>query len=616
MKAKVACALLTLLVAWAFPPCVAAIDLYFEKAIHDPSTIQKDNGRHWTFGTGDGVVSRYSDDLLSWQIGDPVFPAGTWPAWINDYVSNFDGSFWAPDVIYMNGKYYLYYSCYGSINGGTGFESAIGVAVTTSLNSPSWTDLGVVVSSKTEPKTPQGEPINTIDAGLFRDAGGNVWMAYGSHYGGIFVLQIDPSTGKRLNSTRYPVVGNGGAWNEYEGAQVTYVNSYYYMFVNLGECCAGDDSTYYIVVGRSTSPTGPYVDQTGKNLWNYGGTTLLASEGKYIGPGHYGYYNNGGQHLVSIHYYDGTTADGWPAKLDLLQMSFSNGWPVLTRNFTISGASPPPSMMANLSDGARFTITARHSGKLVEVRDRQGGCSSSGIGDGTNVRQMAANGSTCQQWVAKRMRDKYGSIDPYYWTFHPAPNEAQAMDIYNFSQLDGGNISTWTFFNNEAQHYRLVDLGNGYYHILARASGKVLNVDDGSTADGANVEQWRAMGWTSQQFVFTAAGGGGGGTATTMYVAEVVTGTENAGGGKKRGTATVTIKDNLGNPVGGATVTGTFSGSFSETKSGTTGSDGKAVLKTTATKSGTVTLTFCVDSVTHGSLTYDSSKNVMTCDGL
>ena len=65
MKAKVACALLTLLMAWVFPPRVAAIDLHFEKAIHDPSTIQKDNGRHWTFGTGDGIVSRYSDDLPS-----------------------------------------------------------------------------------------------------------------------------------------------------------------------------------------------------------------------------------------------------------------------------------------------------------------------------------------------------------------------------------------------------------------------------------------------------------------------------------------------------------------------------------------------------------------------
>lgn len=592
-------------------PRAAAIDLYFEKAIHDPSSIQKDS-RYWTFGTGDGIISRYSNDLLSWQIGDPVFPPGTWPSWINSSVTGFAGSFWAPDVHIINGKYYIYYSCFASINGGTGFESAIGVAVSSSLENPTWTDLGMVVSSKTEPKTAAGEPINCIDAGVFTDASGNVWMVFGSHYGGLFMVQINPVTGKRLDSNRYQVVGNGGAWNEYEGAQVTYINGYYYMFVNLGECCAGNTSTYYIVVGRSTSPTGPYYDQAGNDLWNYGGTTLLSTAGKYIGPGHYGYYNNGGQHLVSIHYYDGTTADGWPAKLDLLQMSFANGWPVLTRNFSITGASAPTAVNATLTDGGTFTVTARHSGKLVEVaRNRQGQC---GAIDGSNVDQKGADGSSCQQWVVKRMRDKDGNIDPYYWTFHPASNPAQAMDIYNLSPLDGGNVGTWSFFNNEAQHYRLIDKGSGYYQILARCSGKVLNVQGASTADGANVEQWRATDATNQQFVLTAVGGGG--SATTLYVAAVLTGTENAGGGKKRGTATVTIKDNLGNPVSNATATGTFSGTFNETKSGTTGTDGKVTLKTTATASGSFTLQFCVTNVTSSALTYDPTQNVLTCDGL
>lgn len=47
-------------------------------------------------------------------------------------------------------------------------------------------------------------------------------------------------------------------------------------------------------------------------------------------------------------------------------MSFSNGRPVFTRNFTIAGASAPTPVTANLVDGGTFTITARHSGKLVD----------------------------------------------------------------------------------------------------------------------------------------------------------------------------------------------------------------------------------------------------------
>lgn len=483
--------------ATLLPASTFATDLYWETDIHDPSTIQLDNTTYWTFGTGDGIVSRYSSDLATWQHSEPVFPVGTWPSWIDDYVTNFEGSFWAPDVIQMNGKYYIYYSAYGSINGGTGFESAIGVAVSDSLNNPNWQDLGMVVSSKTEPLTPQGEPTNTIDAGLYRDADGNVWMAYGSHYGGIFVTQIDPTTGKRMSDQRYPVVGHNGAWNEYEGAQVTYINGYYYMFVNLGECCAGDDSTYYIVVGRSTSPTGPFLDKDGVDLYNYGGTTLLTTEGDYIGPGHYGYFNNNGQNLVSIHYYDGTTADGWPARLDLLEMSFSNGWPVWTRNFTIDGATAPTPVTAGLTNGGTYTITAAHSGKLVDVaRDRRG---NPGGSDGTNVEQRGALNDGTQQWVFKQ-------VNEYYWSIHPAHATTKALDVYNFGETDGTNINIWDYWGGMAQNWRFIDLGNGYFQAVARHSSKCMNVAGASTADGANVEQQTCDGAAaSQQFLFTPA---------------------------------------------------------------------------------------------------------------
>lgn len=98
------------------------------------------------------------------------------------------------------------------------------------------------------------------------------------------------------------------------------------------------------------------------------------------------------------------------------------------------------------------------------------------------------------------------------------------------------------------------------------------------------------------------------GTATTMFVSSVVTGTANAGGGKKYGTATVTIINNLGNAVSGAVVSGTFSGTFNEAASGTTNSNGQVTLQTTASAKGTVTVNFCVNNVT-GSLVYDASLN-------
>jgi sialate O-acetylesterase len=118
----------------------------------------------------------------------------------------------------------------------------------------------------------------------------------------------------------------------------------------------------------------------------------------------------------------------------------------------------------------------------------------------------------------------------------------------------------------------------------------------------------------ASMFLLDVSGGGGGGcTANAMHVASVVKGTWNAGQGKKGGSAQITVQDNCGNPVSNATVTGTFSGDFNETRTAVTGANGVATLNTVGTKSGSVTITVCVDNVT-GDLTYISENNVETCE--
>ncbi|WP_341937618.1 family 43 glycosylhydrolase [Marinimicrobium sp. C2-29] len=501
-------AVLLLLGGYFLPLSVHAINLYHEDQMHDPSSIEEDNGVYWTFGTGEGIAAKRSTDLVSWEIAEPVFPGGNWPAWIDEQSPNFDGTFWAPDLIQFEGQYWLYYTvpC-----GTTGCNTtAIGVASTPSLNDPNWTDHGMVVSDDTEPLTDAGEKIGSIDAGLLKDANGGIWMAYGTHFGGIHLRPIDPATGKRLNEDRWGIIGNNGEWNEFEAAAVEYINGYYYAFATLGACCDGKDSSYHIVMGRSTNPTGPYLDKNGRDMWDYGGTPVLVTEGNKLAPGHYGYFNHYGQNIVSLHYYDGTTESGWPARVDLREMSFdADGWPVFTQDFTIAGAGAPTPVNANLADGGTYTITAKHSGKPLETRSTRGSCTA--LSDGNNVAQASDDGSACQQWVVRRARDKNGNATDYtqhYWTLHPAGDPGFAMDNVNFAIQDGNNIQIWSAASVEAQQFRLVDQGNGYYEILNRASSKPMNVADSSTADGANVEQWRSQGWDSQQFVFTQVSGG------------------------------------------------------------------------------------------------------------
>jgi len=98
----------------------------------------------------------------------------------------------------------------------------------------------------------------------------------------------------------------------------------------------------------------------------------------------------------------------------------------------------------------------------------------------------------------------------------------------------------------------------------------------------------------------------------SVHVDSIALATVSAGKGKK-GQAVVTVLDNLGSPVPGATVRGTFSGSYSEAVSGTTGANGAATLTTNGVVRGGVAFQFCVDSVSSGSLAYEPAENRVTC---
>lgn len=101
--------------------------------------------------------------------------------------------------------------------------------------------------------------------------------------------------------------------------------------------------------------------------------------------------------------------------------------------------------------------------------------------------------------------------------------------------------------------------------------------------------------------------------ATTMHISSVFTGTQSAGKGKKNGTATITVLDTNSNFVDNVSVIGTFTGTFNETVTGVTGTDGTVTLITSGSQKGSVVVDLCVDNMSHSTLTYQPSDNVMRC---
>ena len=110
---------------------VEPISLEGQTFFHDPSMIVKENGRYYVFGTGRGILSKSSPDLIRWANGPAVFNAS--PGWNAEAVPGFWGHTWAPDVIRLNGQFYLYYSV--STFGKQ--VSAIGLATNPTLDSSS-----------------------------------------------------------------------------------------------------------------------------------------------------------------------------------------------------------------------------------------------------------------------------------------------------------------------------------------------------------------------------------------------------------------------------------------------------------------------------------------------
>ena len=288
---------------------------------HDPSTIQRENGRYWLFHTGTGLRSSWSHDLTNWMEGPRVFTTPL--AWWTREVPEFNmGHLWAPDVIRVGDRYLLYYSVstFGSQ------VSAIGLAVNEKLDPTDprcrWVDRGPVLNSR------RGMAYNAIDPAPFLDADGRLWLVFGSFWKGIFVTELDPASGLRKHPSSHPahLAAAPHGSTAIEAAYVYRHGPSYFLFVNWGQCCQGVNSTYEIRMGRSARLDGPYLDRTGQPLASGGGSPFLARDGRFIGPGHVGIYTEGTNTWLSHHFYDGEQrgrrslrvraltwdADGWP----------------------------------------------------------------------------------------------------------------------------------------------------------------------------------------------------------------------------------------------------------------------------------------------------------------
>ncbi len=290
--------------ATVFALASLAVALDGQFGIHDPSTIALCNGKFYTYGTGGG--SLVSDDGWTWKRGATLPRRGL-----------------APDVIHLGDRYYVYVAA----NIGAQPKAAINMISNKTLDPDSpdykWEEGGVVASSDGV------EDCNAIDPGVFLDpTDGRLWLVYGSYFGYIRLVELDPKTGKRKNPNDKP---RDLAIN-CEASDMIYHDGWYYLLATHGSCCRGADSGYNIRMGRAKKVTGPFLDNEGVDMIQGGGKLFVGSGGRVVGAGHFGLLDLGeGVQKFSMHW-EADLDKGGASVLDIRPLQWKDGWPVAGEN--------------------------------------------------------------------------------------------------------------------------------------------------------------------------------------------------------------------------------------------------------------------------------------------
>jgi arabinan endo-1,5-alpha-L-arabinosidase len=298
---------------------------------HDPCII-KEGDTYYVFGSdilgkeGEHHLPwKTSKDLLHWTFRGDLFDG--LPPWAQAAVPG-TKAMWAPDISIINGRYHLYYAL--STFGGN--RSAIGLYTNSTLDPAqpgyAWKDEGLVFMSH------EFDDYNAIDPAQFQDLDGNHWLLFGSFWGGIKMIALDPATGKPRPGDREvhtlahrPVPAHGP--DAIEASFMIQRQGWYYLFASYDYCCKGVNSSYYVVVGRSRSIKGPYVGRDGRSMSDGFGELELRGDMRWRGPGHEAVLQTPEQDYLVYHTYD-ADHDGAPT-LRLSPITWTpDGWPTVT----------------------------------------------------------------------------------------------------------------------------------------------------------------------------------------------------------------------------------------------------------------------------------------------
>lgn len=190
-------------------------------------------------------------------------------------------------------------------------------------------------------------------------------------------------------------------------------------------------------------------------------------------------------------------------------LDIANGSTASGANVQLYQSNDTPAQQFKVTHDSQgyVTFTNVKSGKVLDVYN---GTAQNGI----NVRQYTSNNSRAQKWIVRKDGNGYSIVSALNSNYVLNGTSGKAyngnnVELYSYS---GSNSNRWLFnksLSNEEKNISLANanrsaLADGIYEIRSAKNSKyTLDVSNGSTLSGANIQLWISNGTPAQAFKVT-----------------------------------------------------------------------------------------------------------------
>ncbi|WCT54743.1 family 43 glycosylhydrolase [Paenibacillus kyungheensis] len=392
----------------------------------------------------------------------------------NCYSSNI----WAPELNYIDGAWYLYFSA-GSSETGT-------------PNQRMW----VIKNTSANPlQGTWSAPIKLKDSNDWWSIDHTVANINGQLY--IAWSQIAPNQPQQIaiakmssptaiqgkatiiSSPTYAWETSGGTVNE-APAFITHGSKVNLTFSASG--CWTDDYKLGLLSANLTA------DLTVASNWTKSANPVFQKTNTVFGPGHNSFVKSpdGKEDWIVYHANDGSGQGCAEQRTTRIQkISWNGDTPVLGSPVSSATAVTRPS--GEGTGDILYRIKNKNSSKVLAVFNAS-------TAEGANILQWTYNGTGDQRWA----------LDPVSGGFFNlrASHSGRLAGVTGASTADGADVAQFASTGATSQQWSFTPTQNQYFEIKNRNSGKLLDVTNGSLDDGGDVKQWSDLNNTIQQWIF------------------------------------------------------------------------------------------------------------------